>query len=328
MRRLLLILEAGFVVFFLANASAPAGGQKRQSVTIPSGTQIQVRLSNQLHTGEAQSGQRFSGTVVQPVVVGGRTLLARGATVHGRVTEVVSSGRLKRPASITLELRSIRTDALRIDAKSHLLRNVALIGGGAAAGALVGGAVGGKKGAAVGAAVGAGAGTTTAYMTGKKEIVLPAETVLTFVAGGGAVGTAPTAAASRAEPGPAEAPEAAEAYRGEERGGARERGRETVQVLVFTERDQQVIRSYYGGGRGLPPGLAKRGGRLPPGLEKQLQRNGTLPPGLQKRVEPFPVELEQQLPPLPSGHSRVIVAGRALILDRNNKILDLFVLVR
>jgi len=325
MRRLSLTLAAALVVFFLASAWAAAGGQKRQSVTILSGTQIQVRLSNQLHTGETQSGQSFSGTVVQPVVVGGRTLLARGATVHGRVTEVVSSGRLKRPASITLELMSVRTEALRIDGKSHLLRNVALIGGGAAAGALVGGAVGGKKGAAVGAVVGAGAGTTTAYMTGKKEIVLPAETVLTFVVGGGTGGTAPAAAASRVEP---KSGEATEAYGGEERRGARERVRETAQTLVFTERDQHVIRSYYGGGRGLPPGLAKRGGHLPPGLERQLQRNGTLPPGLQKRVEPFPVELEQQLPRLPSGCSRVIVAGRALILDRNNKILDLLVLVR
>ena len=325
MRRLSLTLAAALVVFFLASAWAAAGGQKRQSVTILSGTQIQVRLSNQLHTGETQSGQSFSGTVVQPVVVGGRTLLARGATVHGRVTEVVSSGRLKRPASITLELMSVRTEALRIDGKSHLLRNVALIGGGAAAGALVGGAVGGKKGAAVGAVVGAGAGTTTAYMTGKKEIVLPAETVLTFVVGGGTGGTAPAAAASRVEP---KSGEATEAYGGEERRGARERVRETAQALVFTERDQHVIRSYYGGGRGLPPGLAKRGGHLPPGLERQLQRNGTLPPGLQKRVEPFPVELEQQLPRLPSGYSRVIVAGRALILDRNNKILDLLVLVR
>lgn len=81
-------------------------------------------------------------------------------------------------------------------------------------------------------------------------------------------------------------------------------------------------------GRGLPPGLAKRGGHLPPGLERQLQRNGTLPPGLQKRVEPFPVELEQQLPRLPSGYSRVIVAGRALILDSNNMILDLLTLIR
>jgi hypothetical protein len=100
-------------------------------------------------------------------------------------------------------------------------------------------------------------------------------------------------------------------------------------ALAFSERDQQLIRSYFaGGGRGLPPGLAKRGGNLPPGLEKHLQRNGTLPPGLQKRVQPFPVELTRQLPALPSGCSRVILEGRALILDRNNKILDLMAVVR
>ena len=98
------------------------------------------------------------------------------------------------------------------------------------------------------------------------------------------------------------------------------------QVPMFSSRDQDIIRSYYGGGgggRGLPPGLAKRHGNLPPGLERQLERNGTLPPGLQKRVEPFPDDLNSRLAPMPSGYSRVMVAGRALILDRNNKILDL-----
>jgi hypothetical protein len=111
---------------------------------------------------------------------------------------------------------------------------------------------------------------------------------------------------------------------------------------MFSDRDQRLIRRYYGGGdddgggghgrgrggRGLPPGLAKRGGNLPPGLERQLQRNGTLPPGLQKKVEPFPAELTQQLPRLPSGYSRVIVEGRALILDRNNKIFDIMAVIR
>jgi len=44
------------------------------------------------------------------------------------------------------------------------------------AGAAIGGAAGGGKGAAIGALVGAGAGTARAYLTGKREIVLPAET--------------------------------------------------------------------------------------------------------------------------------------------------------
>ncbi len=36
-------------------------------------------------------------------------------------------------------------------------------------------------------------------------------------------------------------------------------------------------------GRGLPPGLAKRNGNLPPGLERHIERTGELPPGLQKK---------------------------------------------
>ena len=310
------------VIWLGCLAATPA--QKRRSISIPSGTEVQVRLNSQLHTGETTAGQTFAGTVAQPVVVGGQTVLARGATVQGRVVEVVSSGRLKRPASITMELTSpLVTQPLHIDGKSHLLRNVALIGGGAGAGAVVGGLAGGKKGAAIGAAVGAGAGTTTAYLTGKQEIVLPAEMTLPFVAGNSSSGSAPTNVA-----GMTSAPKRSEAYRGTGQ-SAMPRAGEIAQSPVFTESDQRLIRSYYsGGGRGLPPGLAKRGGHLPPGLERHLQRNGTLPPGLQKRVEPFPAELAQQLPSLPSGYSRVILAGRALILDRNNRILDLMAIVR
>src|SRR5467141_5089124 len=73
----------------------------------------------------------------------------------------------------------------------------------------------------------------------------------------------------------------------------------------FGEHDREVIMHYYSNrGSNLPPGLAKRGGNLPPGLEKQLERNGTLPPGLQKRIQPCPVELERQLPPVEAGYVR------------------------
>ena len=61
---------------------------------------------------------------------------------------------------------------------------------------------------------------------------------------------------------------------------------------------EQAIRGWYSTSENhLPPGLAKKD-RLPPGLEKQLVRNGTLPPGLQKRLYPAPAELERCLPPL------------------------------
>ena len=36
----------------------------------------------------------------------------------------------------------------------------------------------------------------------------------------------------------------------------------------------------------LPPGLAKRRGNLPPGLERQQRERGHLPPGLENRTAP------------------------------------------
>jgi hypothetical protein len=59
-------------------------------------------------------------------------------------------------------------------------RTATFIGGGAGGGALIGGLAGGGKGALIGAALGAGAGTAGAAYTGEKEIVLPAESTLTF----------------------------------------------------------------------------------------------------------------------------------------------------
>src|SRR6266481_3366140 len=90
----------------------------------------------------------------------------------------------------------------------------------------------------------------------------------------------------------------------------------------FDSHDREVITTYYSNGNSnLPPVLAKRGGNLPPGLEKQLERNGTLPPGLQKRVEPCPVELERQLPPLQAEYRRGVIGAHVVIYNRNTNVI-------
>src|SRR5262249_34475662 len=145
----------------------------------------------------------------------------------------------------------IETSPFRLDGKSHALRNATLIGGGAGAGAVLGGVAAGKKGAVFGSAIGAGAGTATAYLTGKQEIVVPAEAGLEFATVGNSHGSpgAPAQWTNTIFP------------RQNERSG--EGG------WIFSERDRQTIRSYFRGRySNLPPGLAKRGGDLPPGLEK------------------------------------------------------------
>jgi hypothetical protein len=103
-----------------------------------------------------------------------------------------------------------------------------------------------------------------------------------------------------------------------------------VNIGIFIDRDRDLIRDYYsryreGDNRGLPPGLAKRGGDLPPGLEKHLQRDGHLPPGLEKKIHPFPVEMEHRMAPLKPGLIRGIIGGHAVIMDKKTSvILDVF----
>ena len=172
-------------VLLLLSCLAPTGSAQSMNP----GTEIQVQLLGQLDTGKTEAGQEFSATLAQPVRLDNGMVWPTGTEVKGKVVDVVSSGRLSRPASITLQLTQIgnspiETQTEQIDGQSHGSRNVALIGGIAAVGAILGGVAGGGKGAVIGAAAGAGAGTATAAATGKNEIVLRAETPLTFVVAG------------------------------------------------------------------------------------------------------------------------------------------------
>ena len=97
----------------------------------------------------------------------------------------------------------------------------------------------------------------------------------------------------------------------------------------FLPEERQIIEQYYrqgkkGKAKGLPPGLAKRSGNLPPGLQKHLEKNGQLPPGLQKRLEPLPVDLDRRLPRLPEYWERVVLERDVILIDRRtNRILDI-----
>jgi hypothetical protein len=179
-----------------AGKGAGAGRGKKtmaaaeEKVTVPAGTELAVRLVEGIDTGKISEGATFEGTLAAALVVGGVEVAPIGNKVAGKVTKVVSSGRLNRPAELSLVLTSlttkdgqtveISTNTWSLSGESHKKRNVEMIGGGAAAGALIGALAGGKKGAAIGGAVGAGGGTGVAAATGKKEIQLAPETKLAF----------------------------------------------------------------------------------------------------------------------------------------------------
>ena len=156
---------------------------------LPSGTPIRVRLSETLDTKYCREGQAFTAVLDQPIVLGRRVVVPAGAAIRGHITESKQSGRLKGRAVLGLSLDSMTVDgatyaiATNMDARvsgAHKNRNFEIIGGSAGGGAAIGGAAAGGVGAAIGVAAGAGAGTVGALLTGRKQVVLPAETRMTF----------------------------------------------------------------------------------------------------------------------------------------------------
>lgn len=163
----------------------PIAVSAASAAEIPSGSHATVRLNTSLSSATAHTGEAWSGTLTHDIIDHGKVVARAGAPVKGKVTYVNRSGRLHKPGALTLRLTSINGETVyssRVSrqGKSHTKSNVTKIGGGAAAGALIGGLAGGGKGAAIGTAAGAGAGTGVAAATGKEEVRIPAESVLTF----------------------------------------------------------------------------------------------------------------------------------------------------
>ena len=60
-------------------------------------------------------------------------------------------------------------------------------------------------------------------------------------------------------------------------------------------------------------------GALPPGLERQLKRNGHLPPGLEGRA--LPPGLAKNLPATAKGTKRVIIGDDVVLVDSSTQII-------
>jgi hypothetical protein len=173
-----------------------------QNAPVPAGTVLMVKLETTLATFSNKPGDPFRGSLTQPVVVGGQTLLPAGTVVEGRVTKVSEPRRISGKPTIGILPETVilpTGEHLYLDAtltdtnipgtdvnsegqfkgSGHSRGDQIEVGGGAAGGMLIGGLVGGPVGVVVGGAIGAG-GTTTHWLVKHHSAIMPAGTELTL----------------------------------------------------------------------------------------------------------------------------------------------------
>jgi hypothetical protein len=300
---------------------------------IPSGTTIKVRMIDRLTSAEASIGDNFRATLEEPIMVNDKELYPRGADVTGRVVDVHQSGRLSEPGELDLVLNTVssggRTSSLRVTplvmkGESHGKSNATKIGGGAALGAIIGAIAGGGKGAAVGTVAGGAAGTGAAAATGKKEVEIASETVVSFVTSTAADVAGAPAISEKTESSPGSASSADLSSGAHSSASANSANTTNPDDSLFTLRDRRVIRSCVADHPSEFPENVTHRAELPSGDERNLHRDGTVPASIVSQLHSLPLSCVNQLPRLAGTQDRVVYAGHVMLVDSNNRILDMF----
>ena len=169
-------------------AALPNPATPPRTITVPAGTQLNVRLTQAIEVDASQAGMKFKALVDDPVMIGGAIVIPRGAYATLQAVSVQQSGKMKGSDKISLKLNAIgfggmvydvASDYVETKGKGEGKKTARKVGGGAGLGAIVGGIAGGGSGAAIGAAVGAAGGAAVAA-GGEEHLKLPAETRLQF----------------------------------------------------------------------------------------------------------------------------------------------------
>lgn len=156
------------------------------TLTVQSGQDINVRITETINSKTAQIGDPFSGVLTTALATqNGEVVFDKGTAVSGDVVSAKGQGRFAGSGVLAVELKEIGGHAVTateyvVSQKGKGKRSAALIGGGAAAGAIIGGLAGGGKGGLIGGLIGGGAGTAGSAFTGNKALVIPTESIITF----------------------------------------------------------------------------------------------------------------------------------------------------
>ena len=183
-----------------ADIVSPVPGPSNE---LPEGTDIRVRISNDLSTTQTTVGSPFHGQVMFDVVKNGSVIIPAGSALRGRVVQVSQGHRFGPAATLRLrpdvvilpdgtayhlyaQVSQSWADGTRtgseggIEPSAHVLKKTAEYGVGVGTGALVGGELAGPPGVLAGSIVGAGLVTTHLLLQHPSAAVVPAGSEIIF----------------------------------------------------------------------------------------------------------------------------------------------------
>jgi hypothetical protein len=166
-----------------------SAAQSKQKITVPAGMRILIRVTDTIDTNKQKTGDRFTASLETNLQAEDVVVAPRGSTVHGRLVQASSAGKMSGSSQLTLELTDIvingaayplLTSTYEIKGKGEGKKTAGKVVGGAGLGALIGGIAGGGAGAGIGALVGAAGGTAIAASKKGEQLQIPSESLLEF----------------------------------------------------------------------------------------------------------------------------------------------------
>jgi hypothetical protein len=170
-------------------AQLDRGQQGGQSVVVPSGAAIRVRINQGMDSRHTAPGAIFDGTVLNDVIAGNEVAIPRGTAVQGQVVDARNAGALKGEGELALQLTQITlggqiypiaSDEWMHQGANKTSQTIGNAAGLGAVGAMIGAVAGGGPGALLGAGLGGAAGMGVSATSRRGEAMVPAEAILTF----------------------------------------------------------------------------------------------------------------------------------------------------
>ena len=159
-------------------------------VNIPAGSELAIRINQNISVKHTEPGTRFDGEVEDGWTdANGRVILPRGTPVEGVVDVSHRRGHFKGRSVLELRLTSLTLNGQQYPLNTHDMRetkkgkgkrSTAFIAGGSGLGMLIGGVASGGTGLLIGGLAGGSAGTAAAGLTGNRDLDIPAESIVHF----------------------------------------------------------------------------------------------------------------------------------------------------